>query len=222
MKDDNCQLCETLDESWERERETWNCDETRRCSVVFTMTRQKVTSYFDKSRGSLLITGAHCDIQPSGIQGFNIIDTQQRGQHPRLLKESLSIECRTLLLYPFLKHSKLGEVPTVFRKRWPSLGMKNFLSPINGITVNGITAPVWRKYYIWREKGNIFFFFLGQFDHPNTYVEEESSRNLRKDKNKVDAVKKIFQKATSSRGKYISSLCQLRLSLYIVHRYDSY
>lgn len=161
MKDDNCQLCETLDESWERERETWNCDETRRCSVVFSMTRQKVTSYFDKSRGSLLITGAHCDIQPSGIQGFNIIDTQQRGQHPRLLKESLSIECRTLLLYPFLKHSKLGEVPTVFRKRWPSLGMKNFLSPINGITVNGITAPVWRKYYIWREKGNIFFFFWG-------------------------------------------------------------
>lgn len=161
MKDDNCQLCETLDESWERERETWNCDETRRCSVVFSMTRQKVTSYFDKSRGSLLITGAHCDIQPSGIQGFNIIDTQQRGQHPRLLKESLSIECRTLLLYPFLKHSKLGEVPTVFRKRWPSLGMKNFLSPINGITVNGITAPVWRKYYIYGGRRGIFFFFWG-------------------------------------------------------------
>lgn len=67
---------------------------------------QKATSYFDKSRGSLLITGVHCDIQPSGIQGFNIIDTQQRGRHPRLLKESLSIERRTLLLYPPVKRSK--------------------------------------------------------------------------------------------------------------------
>ncbi|KAG7189160.1 hypothetical protein KM043_008724 [Ampulex compressa] len=68
---------------------------------------QRATSYFDKSRGSLLITGAHCDIQPSGIQGSNIIDTQQRGQHPRLLKERLSIERTTLLLYPPVKHSKL-------------------------------------------------------------------------------------------------------------------
>lgn len=219
MKDDNCQLCETLDESWERERERdlklWR--DSWRCSVVFSMMRQKVTSYFDKSGGSLLITGAHCDIQPSGIQGFNIIDTQQRGQHPRLLKESLSIERRTLLLYPFLKHSKLGEVPTVFRKRWPSsLGTKNFLSPINGITVNGITVPVWRKYYGRRRR--IFFFFFGAiWSSKHVRGDEESSRNLRKDKNKVDAVKKIFQKATSSRGKYISSLCQLRLSLYIVH-----
>lgn len=70
--------------------------------------RQKATSYFDKSRGSLLITGVHCDIQPSGIQGFNIIDTQQRGRHPRLLKESLSIERRTLLLYPPVKRPKLA------------------------------------------------------------------------------------------------------------------
>lgn len=151
-----------------------------------SMMRQKGTSYFDKSRGSLLITGAHCDIQPSGIQGFNIIDTQQRGQHPRLLKESLSIECRTLLLYPFLKHFKLGEVPTVFRKRWPSLGKKSFflfLSPINGITSR------------LRREGNIkLIFFFRQFDHPNTYVEPRESSRSRKDKNKVDAVKKIFRK----------------------------
>lgn len=93
---------------------------------IASTTRQKATSYFDKSRGSLLITGAHCDIQPSGIQGFNIIDTQQRGQHPRLLKESLSIECRTLLLYPPPKRSKLSDVPTIFRKRWPSSGKKSF------------------------------------------------------------------------------------------------
>lgn len=97
-----------------------NCRQSSRRSRrsrrrVASTARQKATSYFDKSRGSLLITGAHCDIQPSGIQGFNIIDTQQRGQHPRLLKESLSIECRTLLLYPSLKRSKLGEVPAIFR-----------------------------------------------------------------------------------------------------------
>lgn len=111
-------LCETLDESVERlSIEILTRVNGDAAWLSLSMMRQKGTSYFDKSRGSLLITGAHCDIQPSGIQGFNIIDTQQRGQHPRLLKESLSIECRTLLLYPFLKHSKLGEVPTVFRKR---------------------------------------------------------------------------------------------------------
>lgn len=73
--------------------------------------RQNATSYFDKSRGSLLITGAHCDIQPRGIQGFNIIDTRQRSRHPRPLKESLSIGRRTLLLYPPVKRSKLGGSP---------------------------------------------------------------------------------------------------------------
>lgn len=101
-------------------RNVGNAASDRGAAYAFSIastTRQKATSYFDKSRGSLLITGAHCDIQPSGIQGFNIIDTQQRGQHPRLLKESLSIECRTLLLYPPPKRSKLSDVPTIFRKR---------------------------------------------------------------------------------------------------------
>lgn len=147
----------------ERKREeTWNSNETRRCSLVFSMMRQKGTSYFDKSRGSLLITGAHCDIQPSGIQGFNIIDTQQRGQHPRLLKESLSIECRTLLLYPFLKHSKLGGFYS-FPETMTVSGQEFFLSPINGIILR-----LRREENI--KLGRRLYFFR-QFHHPNTYVE---------------------------------------------------
>lgn len=181
-----------------------------------SMMRQKGTSYFDKSRGSLLITGAHCDIQPSSIQGFNIIDTQQRGQHPRLLKESLSIECRTLLLYPFLKHSKLGEVPTVFRKRWPSLGKKSFflfLSPINGIT-----SRLRREGNIKLER-SLYFFFGNLIIQTRTWSQE----NLREVGRIKIRLMRLRRFSASSRGKYISSLRQLlRLSLYTSTIYNSY
>lgn len=160
------------------------------CSVCFLdSARQKATSYFDKSRGSLLITGAHCDIQPNGIQGFNIIDTQQRGQHPRLLKESLSIECRTLLLYPPPKRSKLGEVPAIFPARTmtvvekiilrASSSHKRVIASFRFHRLQLVLVPGTDR------KSLSLLTRLGQFDDPGTYATQSEGSRGQKDENNL-------------------------------------